>query len=477
MCRKRELPAKIKPDRRMAPCGAPANTASSEAGGRVLFASPEGGDDAPGTQASPVSLPAAARYAGPGTEIVLLGGLYALTEPFIPARGGDEDRPLVIRAARDEHVVLDAMNLSTGAGSPSTNQLSAIILENLRHVRLIGLNVRNSQYAGFLVRGDDSHDIELRFCSSAGSYGPGICLRRGSHLRVLDCEVAGANDQALRVHGTPLRKEAPHEALSLMQVKHFEIARCRIHHCHKEGIDVKETASHGSVHHNECHDLARQGIYVDCWFGRLTDVDIHDNIVHHCQWGIAVSAEGRDATLDNIRIYDNRIYGNRASGILMGTWGADGPRRDLWICHNTICCNGSPNHWIGDTGGVDIRSKNLRDLQICNNIIRGNHAFDIATFAAPGEAVAQLRERNIVIARNLTGPLRPAPGRKPPPEYPSVNPIPGEEPVIGDPQFVVPDGVDMRLKPGSPARGPDGETLYGWRDTSGAHNVPACDFE
>lgn len=420
---------------------------------REIHVSPDGPDDAPGTPDAPTSIHAAAEAARAGDVVVLAGGVYHLTRPVAPRHSGTPKAPIIWRNADSQQPVLDGLGFERTADGrfPLHRNLGIFHLENVSHYRVVGLHVRNARYVNFMVTGERSRYIELYGCIAENSYGPGICLHRGEHLKVIGCTVTGANDQTMRSPGQQTRHEAPHEAVSLMQVRFVEIAYNRVHKCHKEGIDVKETASHVRVHHNEVYDLPRQGIYIDCWFGHLQDVEVYANAVHDCEWGIVISAEGQGATMSGVVIRHNVVYRNRGSGIFFGRWGHDGPRRDIDIYHNTVVNNGTPGHWAGDVGGIDVRAENLENIRIVNNIVVGNHGFDIATFAPPGSRDAELARRNILIARNLTGPFRPLAeptGGMFNPPYPYDAPTT----LHGDPHFLAPKAADFRLRDDSPAR-------------------------
>lgn len=420
---------------------------------REIFVAPGAPEDGAGTREAPMSVFAAAEAARAGDVVILGGGVYMLDRPVVPRHSGTAEAPITWRNAEGEHPILDGLGfVRTEDGQyPSRRNFGIFHLNNLSHINVIGLHVRNARYVNFMITGDDASHIALYGCTAENSYGPGICLWRGQHLKVIGCTVTGANDQEMRVPGQRTGSEAPHEALSLMQVKHVQIAYNRVHKCHKEGIDIKETASHVRVHNNEVYDLPRQGIYVDCWFGHQQDVQIHDNVVHNCEWGIVISAEGRGASMSDVVVRHNVVYRNRASGIFFGRWGNDGPRANIDIYHNTVVDNGSPGHWAGDVGGIDVRAENLRNVRIVNNIVHGNHGFEIATFAPPDTRGEDLASRNIVIENNMTGPFRPAESpRGGMFNAPHAIDAPGT--IHADPLFVMWKAADYRLRDHSPAR-------------------------
>jgi len=299
--------------------------------------------------------------------------------------------------------------------------------------------------------GRNTQHIELIQCSSDHSYAPGIWLHQAQDVRVIRCEVTRANDLRMAGAAAAGRREAPHEALSIAGVQGFEVAYCRVHRGYKEAIDCKEDSAHGKIHHNECYDMPRQGLYVDAWFGTLEDVELYENTVHDCEFGLAVSVEGRGANMRNVSIHNNVIYRNRASGICFAMWGTDGPREDIRIYNNTVCNNGSAGHWSGSVGGIDVRSADLRSILIANNISVGNYAYDIATFATPEGRQQVLAEKGIVIVGNMTGPYREQ--ETVAGQFPRPYPFRGQQTVEGNPRFVSPRAADFRLLPGSPAVG------------------------
>jgi hypothetical protein len=268
----------------------------------TYFVSPSGDDRAAGTADKPfATVQQAAEIARAGDEVVLREGTFPIIHEIRPRHSGTAEQWIVYRAAPGATAVIDASEF-TKAGPkgvpPSRLELGAFHLEGVGYIRLENLGVRDSHYVGIMVTGAQTHHIEVRGCRVDRTYGPGIFLRGGAeHCRVLGCEVTGANDQEMRVAGQRLQHEAPHEAVSIAGARFFEVASNHVHHCVKEGIDCKERSAHGVIHHNRVHDVKRQGLYVDCWFGLLEDVEFHSNISWRNEWGLAISAEGAGARM------------------------------------------------------------------------------------------------------------------------------------------------------------------------------------
>ena len=423
--------------------------------GAVYHVAPNGSDRAPGTAAQPyATIGYAINTLKAGDELLVHGGVYAITAPIRPRVSGTAGAWITVAAAPGQTPVIDAAGmLQAPDGTPiSRRAVGAIQVQDVSYLRFEGLHVRESHAVGIMVTRNAEH-IDVLHCVVDHTYAPGIFLyQHPKYLRVIGCELTRTNDLAMRDPGEPLRREAPHEALSIAGAEYFEIADNRVHGCHKEGIDCKETSKHGVIHDNEVYDMPRQGLYVDAWFGELSDVELYGNYVHNCEWGVAISVEGRGAHMDDVRIHHNVLAHNRASGIFFGVWGQNGPRKDVYIYNNTVYGNGRPKHWAGATGGIDVRSTNLSDVWIVNNIVWDNACFEISTFAAPDEAARLLAEKHIVIENNLTSRFHDESSG----DGGIFNPTwayRGIGSIVADPQFVDAPKGDFALEPGSPARG------------------------
>jgi Right handed beta helix region/Pel9A-like, right handed beta helix region len=410
---------------------------------------PTGSDKNPGSVEAPLaSLQKAAEIVEPGDTVVLHEGTYPLAQEIHFRKSGREGNWITFRSADGEHAVLDASLAQMRPDLPRNGYVGALELAGVSWLRFIGIELRDCWAFGFRIGGENTHHIELLNCKVDRSYCSGIWLGKSDYCRVIGCEITHANDIDARLPGTRRPGEAPQEAISIAQARHFEVAYNRVHKCYKEGIDCKETSSHGTIHDNEVYQIARQGLYVDCWFGVLEDVEWYNNVAHDCEWGFALSAEGKGASMRSIRFHHNTIYNNRASGIFFGRWGVDGPRSQLWIYNNTIRGNGSTEHWAGSTGGIDVRAHNIKDVVIANNIVCNNSAFEIATFADEGSRAQAFGQRNITIANNLTSPFHD--NTKAGGMFNHPYPFAGDNTLIGEPHFYDPRIGDFRLYPDSP---------------------------
>jgi hypothetical protein len=373
------------------------------------FVDLKGNDNNPGTRGLPFkSIYKASQVAIPGDTVSIRGGEYILQDQFKPLHSGLSTQWILYRAAPNETVIFDGTLitkvLQKGDSVKFTRLTQGIFqIEKVNYIRFENIEVRNSQAAGFIVRGPECKKIELIGCKSNHSHNSGIGLWYCDSVRVISCEISGANDNGDEYYepGQRKRGEAPHEALSICGANFFEVANNHIHHCFKEGIDCKEVSKHGVIHHNLVHDLPRQAYYIDAWFGLLEDVEFHSNTAYDCVWGFGLSVEGKNSELRNVRIHHNLIYNMKGSGVLFGMWGSDLLRSDIHIYNNTFYHCGSPMYWSGGVGSFDILSKNFRDVYIYRNICDKGWDYEMGFTFTAGEVEKELKERNFVAAENL----------------------------------------------------------------------------
>ncbi|NEW85169.1 MAG: right-handed parallel beta-helix repeat-containing protein, partial [Mariniphaga sp.] len=276
-------------------------------------------------------------------------------------------------------------------------------IEKANYLRFENIEVRNSDAAGFIVRGPECKKIELVGCKSTQSHNSGIGLLYCDSVLVTKCEITRANDNSDQYYKPGQRKggEAPHEALSICGARFFEVSSNHIHHCFKEGIDCKEVSQHGVIHHNLVHDLPRQAYYVDAWFGLLEDVEFHSNTAYNCMRGFGISVEGLGSELRNVRFHHNLIYNMKGAGVLFGMWGNNLLRSDIHIYNNTFYHCGSPQVFSGGVGSFDILSKNFKDIFIYRNICDKGWDYEMGFTFKPDEVAKALAERNFVAVENL----------------------------------------------------------------------------
>lgn len=395
-------------------------TLAFSAGAKEFFVGVSGNDQHPGTKNLPFrSIFKASETTMPGDTITILGGEYKLPRQFRPVRSGLPAKWILYRAAPEQSVVFDGNLIKKVVQNKDSVQFSRqtqglFQIEKVSYLRFENIQVRNSDAAGFIVRGPDCKKIELVGCKSTHSHNSGIGLWYCDSVLVTHCEITGANDNADQYYLPCQRKggEAPHEALSICGAQFFEVCYNHLHHCFKEGIDCKEVSKHGVIHHNLVNDLPRQAYYTDAWFGLLEDVEFYSNTACNSMWGFAVSVEGKGSELRNVRFHHNLIYNMTGSGVLFGMWGNNLLRSDIHIYNNTFYHCGSPQVFSGGVGSIDILSQNFRDVYIYRNICDKGWDYEMGFTFTSKEVKKALADRNFVAAENLFEGPKNRPSRK-----------------------------------------------------------------
>lgn len=143
-----------------------------------------------------------------------------------------------------------------------------------------------------------------------------------------------------------------------------------------EGLDVKDGASNGKIHHNYVYDTRNVGIYIDGYSRYCNDIDVYDNIVESVYdtedptglgVGIAISTEA-GGSAQRINFYDNIVYANR-NGFFLYLWhGPSYPYSEIGI--TDIVFN---NNVVYDDNGASISVQkcleHLDNIQITNNYV------------------------------------------------------------------------------------------------------------
>jgi hypothetical protein len=421
---------------------------------KEVFVSPSGDDLNPGTREKPfLTVQKALENIKEGETVTLLKGTYRLENSVTLSCKGKKNAWITLRGEKGTQAFLDGKDYNIDNTKDYPHNKGLIQIENSEYVRVQNIYVRNSHRAGINIQA--SKNIDIINCTTENSLSPGISAwQRCEYIRVLGNTVINANDSTMS-WTTYRGHEAPHEAISMAGPHYFEVAFNHVYNCKKEGIDVKETASHGKVHHNYVHDCLRQGLYIDGWFGQLQDIEMYENVVHGCEAGIAVSSEEGPNTKD-LKINHNLIYNNRATGIFFSRWGADNPRENVEVNNNTFYRNGWGPNFSGDSqywlnGGCYLYSTNIKNVKIHNNIFALNFPFEIGHTSLLNKD--EMKAQDIVIDSNLIFDKNEF-------DYPiyleqwakdSVYSITGTNAILKDPLFENQDKGDFRLKKNSQA--------------------------
>jgi hypothetical protein len=427
-----------------------------------------GNDNGPGTADRPwATINHAAEQVGAGETVVVRGGRYVLPTQVRVRNSGRSDAWITFVGYPGEMPILDAQMVQRP--SPTALNNGAFQIEGVSYVRVANLTVVNSHDAGFTVR--DSSNVDLINNLTKGTFSSGIAVWDTNHddkgttlIRIIGNTIVKATTWDLAPPDVPRRGEPPHEALSIAGAVNFEVAYNHVYDSDKEGIDIKGTSKRGKVHHNHVHNVDRQGIYVDAWFGEISDVEIFSNVIHDCRGaGLVLSVENGQS-VENVNIHHNLIFNNDGSGLYFSRWGVDGTRRDIHISNNVFYHNGygppkAGQTYYWHTGGLYLYSTNVHGVSIRNNAFSDNRGFQIGhsdLFVRNNRSwQAVAREKRILIAANLIDGRNtidsPIESGGDLPDRVNIYAVNGNRAIFGNPLFRDPTNQDFTLRRGSPA--------------------------
>ncbi len=317
-------------------------------------------------------------------------------------RSGSSGKPITLAAAPGAKPVID------GKGQ-SLYESGVLEINTRKHITVRGLTWQNSSYYCVLITDSTNIIFEKNYVSSC--YHGGVVVDEGSsYIKVLGNDVQ-KTDQCGKGCGT-------HEAITISETDHFEVANNYVHHGVKEGIDCKDASSDGTVHHNTVANMGQVGIYLN----HCVNVKFYRNNVHHngssgFQLAVGDYAMGTKKT-DNNHIYQNLSWSNGYCGIEYWAEGS-GTMSNNRIYNNVFYNNGHYGMQMSDD-----------DSQVKGTIIRNNIIMDNSLGGIVGSA-----RKNATISHNLF----------------QGNSSQGSSVVKGNPMFVNQGSGNFNLKAGSPA--------------------------
>lgn len=440
------------------------------------YVSPNGSDDGPGSSERPwATVNHAAQQAQAGDTIIILAGHYVLSDQIRPRNSGRPDAWITFIGDQAGNTTIDAAKVPRSSlfhsGEPRQDYDNGVFqIKDVSFIRVMQLSIVNSQDAGFTIR--DSSHIDLLNNSTNGTFSSGIAVwdtnhqgKATHHIRILGNTIKRPNNWDSAPPDMPRVGVSPQESLSIAGAIDFEVAYNEVYGSDEGGIDIKETSKHGKVHHNLVHDIGL-GIYVDAWFGTLSDVEIYSNVVHDCRTaGIGLSVE-QGTSVEDIHVYKNVVFNNQGSGLYFSRWGANNERRNIKIDHNTFYHNGygppavaQTYYWM--TGGLYLYSTKVRDITISQNIFSKNRGFQIGyselflegsrSWQSIAEEKAIKITGNLVDGENAIGTPIESGGDLI--DRVKIYAVAGAHAVFGDPLFNNIATQDFTLRSGSPAAG------------------------
>ncbi len=393
-----------------------------------------GNDANPGTETQPwASIQKAAGTLIAGDSVFIKSGTYP--ERVILQHSGAANNYIVFSNYQNDTVIIDGSGISWGG---SWNGLFDI--SDKSYIQVIGLQLNNTEYAGFWI--ENSEHIIIRDCKTYNTFSSGAGVWNSAHIAIRNNEVELACN------------DGEQECITVANSHHCEIYGNTVHHNGQgtnggEGIDIKQGSHDVNVYKNVVNHLNnRLGIYADAWDLHTCNINISQNIIHHCsESGIAVASEA-GGLIENVNIYNNIIYLNKYGGIELGAWSDIGfpgvkPIANIKIINNTCYKNGAYDNGWGY--GIVIDNPDANNVIVRNNICSENSA-QIAIQQIGGGGIV---DHNLFYGNNsASGTLY------------------GLDSIIANPLFVDANGYNFHLQNNSPAV-----------DTGSPNDAPEVDFD
>jgi len=281
-----------------------------------------------------------------GDTAYIMAGNYVPAQRIEPINSGTSNNYInYIAYPGDEHlVIIDGTNI------PLTNWYGVISISSKEYIRISGLKIINSSYAGIFI--EESSNIILENNHTYQTYSSGISAWSSSKITIDNNEIKRAcwptdgNQECISVSGSD-RVIVTNNYVSDGGSIGFGGGG--------EGIDIKDGCSNTIVSDNIIHDIASVGIYVDAYENNQSNIHVYNNIIHNISGvGISVASE-EGGNLENVIINNNTVY-NCDDRCLVVHWTnkPDYLIRNIYVLHNTFFNNGE-----GLDVGVHSSGKNI----------------------------------------------------------------------------------------------------------------------
>ena len=352
-----------------------------------------------------------------GDTVYFKSGTYLPTQKIEFLNSGTEDNYINYFAypGDEQLVVIDGSNISL----PNWYGVFAIISKS--NIRISGLKVINSSYAGFFIDLSTNIIIENNYTYQTKSSG----------ISVWDSDIIIIDNNSVSRACWPTGGEQ--ECISIATSNHVLVQNNHVYDGGSigfggggEGIDLKDGCTNSIVYNNTIHDIASVGIYIDAYETDQSNIHVLKNTVYNISGvGIAtVSEEG--GLLKNVIVSKNYVY-NCDERCMVVHW-TNKPNyliQNIYIHHNTFYNNGE---------GLDIGAHSLgENINITNNIFSQNLVYQIQNSSD------DLNSNELKIRNNLLD---------------GVNPswaLFGDNYIIGNPEFIDISTYDFHLEIASPA--------------------------
>ncbi|MCK6579511.1 MAG: right-handed parallel beta-helix repeat-containing protein [Anaerolineae bacterium] len=350
----------------------------------------------------------------PGNTLIIQPGIYT-RRVIVDSLVGLPESPIIIRGEDTAAVIFDGGCSTFPCDITEFNweftewdmvdwdlswELDGFIsIRDSHHLVVRDLTVRNVAMEGVRMEGGDN--LVISGITVDGTGNGGIVANGSNNLAVTDNRLRNVQLGYVDRGGEP--HIGYHEAMSIIASQEFEVANNTLNTVLKEGIDVKETSSHGQVYGNTLEYICGVGIYIN----EAQDVSVYENVVRqtgfwllddtsiacgeHPVYGeafdafygtgilIAVGDLGEVSTgrLSNVAFYQNVVDHTREDCIQFWDEWRDsgigqGEMKNVQIYNNTLVNCGLAGIRVDDTEAVTITNNIIALTE--DDIITGNAA-------------------------------------------------------------------------------------------------------
>jgi hypothetical protein len=327
----------------------------------------------------------AANFVRAGGTVYIMGGIYS--ESIDIKYSGSDKNEIVFKNYKNQLVVIDGEHKY-----PQETWRGLFSIFNKKYIKVLGLNLKNSLYAGVLVV--DSQHITIENVSTYNTFSSGLGIWGSQNILIkknrVELACNGGTDESITIG------ESQH-----CVVRDNEVLNNGNPINGGEGIDIKDGSEYVSVYGNDIHDLHnRTGIYVDGWDkDTVGAIKVYNNKIHDCNHTAMAIATERGGHLQNVSFFNNIIYNNSDVGILLGGWISHDAKKpdpthtpitNVKLMNNTIYNN---------KGGIVILNKDIKNLIIRNNICSKNSPYNAKDYEILVENNSS--SSNIIIDHNI----------------------------------------------------------------------------
>ena len=277
----------------------------------VYYVSNDGSDSNDGSFANPFkTIQKAANTVKSGQTVYIRGGKY--DERVVLKTSGTSKGYITFSNYSGEKVIIDGTGIDWGYDWGCLFNMNS-----QKYIKVIGLRVINSRWAGIGSQPDSNgcENVIVQDCETYNTQSSGIAFFTGANITV----------DGNSVEKACVKENGSQEGISLATIKTFTIKNNHVFNLTNavpraggEGIDAKNGCTNGKIYGNTVNDVAKIGIYIDAYSLNQKNIEVYNNKVYNCEQGITIATEHNGA-LEAVNIHDNVIE-NCGWGMAIGGW-------------------------------------------------------------------------------------------------------------------------------------------------------------